>query len=596
MSVRGGQHHRPARPAGARGPGQAARPARGAPALGRRPGRGGHRHRRRRRGGRRRAGHLADQLGQGGAQAVVGPGRHHPGGPNLPPAGVSSVRQPGRQLELRAGPERLAGGGQGRPQPGAAGTDLGVERLGAGPRAGAEPGRPDPARGRRQGHQGPTVRGLGLGALQRLRPADHPVAGRRRRQGGLEEDRGHPARPGVAADHRRPHRGQRRPAAAGDRRRRRPGRRDRAGRRGRRPPGIADEEPEIMVRAGKEDPELNLLVGRPDPRVRRRGFLRVAGFLAAAGVAGYAGGTVAGWGDDSTGGAAAAADGQPVSGNRVNERLLNIYNWSDYIDDRTIPLFQALTNLRVNYDVYSSNEDLLARMKSGPTEYDIIVPTNNFIPTYMKLDLIEPLRQDLMPNLTNLDKEFVETDYDPGNRYTVPWQWGTTGIGFNRKRAGDEVDSWAAVFEPSSAMGGHVTLLREVTDLIGCALIYLGRSPNSIDDADLADVVKLVRSIKPKLKGFTTDTYIDELAASETWLAQGWSGDVFQAQDQNQDVSYAIPKEGSLRFVDVMAVPKGAPHPANAARFMNYVLHPRCRPGSPSTSATAPRCRWPSRC
>src|SRR5829696_6834694 len=143
-----------------------------------------------------------------------------------------------------------------------------------------------------------------------------------------------------------------------------------------------------MVRAGKEDPELNLLVGRPDP-------------LAAAGVAGYAGGTVAGWGDDSTGGAAAAADGQPVSGNRVNERLLNIYNWSDYIDDRTIPLFQAQANLRVNYDVFSSNEDLLARMKAGPTSYDIIVPTNNFIPTYLKADLIEPLRQDLIPNLTN---------------------------------------------------------------------------------------------------------------------------------------------------------------------------------------------------
>jgi putrescine transport system substrate-binding protein len=114
-----------------------------------------------------------------------------------------------------------------------------------------------------------------------------------------------------------------------------------------------------------------------------------------------------------------------------------------------------------------------------------------------------------------------------------------------------------------------------VTDLIGCTLIYLGRSPNSIEEQDLADVVKLVRSLKGKVRRFTTDTYIDELAANETWLAQGWSGDVFQAQDQNQDVSYAIPKEGSLRFVDVMAIPKGAPHPANAARFMNYVLHPK---------------------
>jgi spermidine/putrescine-binding protein len=330
-----------------------------------------------------------------------------------------------------------------------------------------------------------------------------------------------------------------------------------------------------MVRAGKEDPELNLLVGQPERRVGRRSFLQVAGLLAAAGAAGYAGGTVASWGDDDPPAAAGAAAGQPVSGNRVNERLLNIYNWSDYIDDRTIPLFQAQSNLRVNYDVFSSNEDLLAKMRAGPTSYDIIVPTNNFVPTYLDLDLIEPLRQDLIPNLTNLDREFVQTDYDPGNRFTVPWQWGTTGIGFNRTKAGGTVDSWSAVFEPAAAMAGHVTLLREVTDLIACALIYLGRSPNSIKDNDLADVVKLVRSIKPRLKGFTTDTYIDELAADETWLAQGWSGDVFQAQDQNQDVSYAIPKEGSLRFVDVMCVPKGAPHPANAARFMNYVLHPK---------------------
>jgi putrescine transport system substrate-binding protein len=137
------------------------------------------------------------------------------------------------------------------------------------------------------------------------------------------------------------------------------------------------------------------------------------------------------------------------------------------------------------------------------------------------------------------------------------------------------VDSWASVFEPPAAARGRVSLLREVTDLIGTALIYLGKSPNSSKDADLDEVVRLLQAAKPKLKKFTTDTYIDELAAGETLLAQGWSGDVFQAQDQNPDVSYAIPKEGSLRFVDVMCIPKGAPHPGNAARFMNYVLHPK---------------------
>jgi putrescine transport system substrate-binding protein len=329
-----------------------------------------------------------------------------------------------------------------------------------------------------------------------------------------------------------------------------------------------------MVLGGREDQDLNLLVP-PERRVGRRGFLRAAGLLGAAGVAGFAGGMAAGIARDGDGGGAAEPAVAAAPGNRRDERLVNIYNWSDYIDERTIPLFQARSNLRVNYDVYSSNEDLLAKLRAGPTQYDIIVPTNNLIPTYRRLGLIEPLRQDLIPNLSNLDKEFVDTDYDPGNRYTVPWQWGTTGIGYNTTHVpGGQVDSWAAVFEPSRAVAGRVSLLREVTDVIGCALIYLGKRPNSSSDADLAEVVKLVRSIKPKLKRFTTDTYIDELAAGETWLAQGWSGDVFQAQDANSDIAYVIPKEGSMRFVDVMCVPKGAPHPANAARFIDYILRP----------------------
>ena len=324
---------------------------------------------------------------------------------------------------------------------------------------------------------------------------------------------------------------------------------------------------------GRDDGrELNMLVQAPDRRVGRRGFLRVAALLGAAGAAGYAGGWIAGRGEDQ----GAAATPSAAAAAKPEDRVLNIYNWSDYIDDKTIPTFQAQANVRVNYDVYSSNEDLLAKMRAGPTDYDIIVPTNNFIPTYRRLGLIEPLQQELIPNLTNLDKEFVDTDYDPGNRYTIPWQWGTTGIGYDRRRVpGGKVDSWAAVFNPAAGMNGRVSLLREVTDLIGCALIYLGKRPTSAADADLREVVKLLRSLKRRLKGFSSDTYIDELSAGEAWLAQGWSGDVFQAQENNAEVQYAIPREGSLRFVDVMCVPKGAPHAANAARFMNYVLHPK---------------------
>jgi len=326
--------------------------------------------------------------------------------------------------------------------------------------------------------------------------------------------------------------------------------------------------------------DLNLLVEDPQQRVGRRGFLRVAALLGAAGVAGGITGGVAGYlagqanreddrQDRTTAGAA---------GPRRREQTLNIYNWSDYIDDRTIPVFQALANIRVNYDVYSSNEDLLAKMRAGPTTYDIIVPTNQFIPTYRRLGLLQPLRQDLIPNLVNLDKAFVETDYDPGNKYTIPWQWGTTGLGYNTKRVpGGTVDSWTALYEPNPSLGGRISILREVTDLIGCTLIYLGKDPNSTRDADLQQVVGTFKDLRRRVKQlkFSSDTYIDQLAAGELWLAHGWSGDVFQAQGDNADISYVIPKEGSLQWADVMCVPKDAPHPENAARFMNYVLHPK---------------------
>jgi putrescine transport system substrate-binding protein len=322
-----------------------------------------------------------------------------------------------------------------------------------------------------------------------------------------------------------------------------------------------------------EGRDLNMLLPVPQPRIGRRGFLQAAALLGAAGLAGYGGGWLAARG---RGGGSAGAAAQPAAAGRPEERVLNIYNWSDYIDDKTIPYFQALANIRVNYDVYSSNEDLLAKLQAGPTRYDIIVPTSWFIPTYRSENLIQPLRQDLIPNLVNLDKAFVDTDYDPGNRYTVPWQWGTTGIGYDRRHVpGGRVDSWASLYEPAASLDGRISMLREVTELIGCSLIYLGKSPNSSSDADLRAVVRLVRSLKSRLKGFSSDTYIDELSTGDAWLAQGWSGDVFQAQDSNANVRYTIPKEGSLRFVDVMCVPRGAPHPANAARFINYVLHPK---------------------
>jgi spermidine/putrescine-binding protein len=316
------------------------------------------------------------------------------------------------------------------------------------------------------------------------------------------------------------------------------------------------------VAGGRGDPQLNMLIEHPQARIGRRGFLRVGALLGAAGAAGC---TVGSKACPPTGGAV----------NRKPEQLVNIYNWSDYIDDRTIPAFQAHSGVRVNYEVYSSNEDLMTKMRSGSAEFDIIVPTSWFVPTYKRLGLLQPLPQDLIPNLKNLDKAFVETDYDQGNKYSVAWQWGTTGIGYNKAKVpGGKVDSWKAIYEPDQSAVGRISLIREVTDLIACTLIYLGKQPDSTSDADLQEVVRLIKSLKGKISKLSSDTYIDDLAKSRSYLAQGWSGDVFQAAERNADVVYTIPKEGSLQWADVMCIPKGAPHVRNAALFMNYVLQP----------------------
>jgi putrescine transport system substrate-binding protein len=313
--------------------------------------------------------------------------------------------------------------------------------------------------------------------------------------------------------------------------------------------------------------ELNLLIQRPGSRIGRRQALRVAALLGAAGALDACSG------DTSSPGQSQSAT---TLDNRPEEKVLNFYNWSDYIDEKTIPNFQKQSGIKVNYDNYSSNEDLLSKMRAGRTQYDIIVPTNWFIPTYLRLNLLQPIRFDLVPNARNVDPTFVKADYDPEGKYTVPWQWGTTGLGYNTTKVpGGSVDSWQSLYEPDASLGRKISMLKEVTDVIACTLIYLGKDPNSTDDADLKAVQDTVRGLKSKLSKFTSDTYIDELTANETFLAQGWSGDVYQAAAENDKVAYAIPKEGSLQWADVMAVPKDAPHPKNAATFMNYVLDPK---------------------
>lgn len=310
---------------------------------------------------------------------------------------------------------------------------------------------------------------------------------------------------------------------------------------------------------GKREDELRVLFikGMNEP-MSRRGFLRRAGTtgLVLAG---------AGW-------LSACGGDEGGSGDTEMSDQLNIYNWSDYIAEDTIPNFEEEFGVSVTYDNYSSNDTLLAKLQSGAAGYDIIVPSDYMVTTMLQLDLLQPINLDNVPNLENLYPRFREAPFDPGNEYSIPWQWGTTGIGYNMERVPDFRPSWEMMWDEQYS--GNITMLTEIRDVFAVALFRLGYDINTTDEAQINEAKELLLEQKSLLKHYTSDTYIDELASNDTWLAHGYSGDVFQAVAENESVGYAIPEEGAVIWVDSMCIPKDAPHKYTAEAFMNYVLQP----------------------
>jgi spermidine/putrescine transport system substrate-binding protein len=265
----------------------------------------------------------------------------------------------------------------------------------------------------------------------------------------------------------------------------------------------------------------------------------------------------------------AVAAGLP--GCKTHDSVLNFYNWSNYIDPDTIPTFEHEFGAKVNYDNFSSQDILTAKMRIGVFGYDLVVATDYKIAKMCKAGLIEPLDLSKIPNVKNLYPRFRSGPWDPGNLYSIPWQWGTTGIGYNQKMV-DKADSWDVMWDPRYA--GAISMLDEARDAIGVTLMSLGLDGNSLRPDDLREAQRKLIAQRPLLKHYTSDTYIDELCSNDLALAQGWSGDVNQARSENGDIGYSIPQEGSFIWVDNLCIPKGAPHPELAHEFMNFVLRP----------------------
>jgi putrescine transport system substrate-binding protein len=284
-------------------------------------------------------------------------------------------------------------------------------------------------------------------------------------------------------------------------------------------------------------------------------------------------------------------DSAPVAAAAEEEKVLNVYNWSDYIAPDTLAKFEKETGIKVTYDVFDSNEVLETKLVTGNTGYDVVVPSLTFLSRQIQAGVFMPLDKSKIPNLSNMDPAIQANiaKLDPGNTHSVNYLWGTTGIGYNVKKIkeifGDAapVDSWALVFEPENlaklkACG--VYFLDTPSEIIPPVLNYLDEEPNSFDPAVIAKAEARLKELRPSITQFHSSEYINALANGDACVAVGWSGDIFQAATRAEEanngveIAYVIPKEGAPMWFDMMAIPKDAKHPQNAHAFINFILRP----------------------
>lgn len=253
------------------------------------------------------------------------------------------------------------------------------------------------------------------------------------------------------------------------------------------------------------------------------------------------------------------------------EKSLNLFNWDTYIGETTLADFNAATGIEVKMDLYADNDELFAKLKGGNPGYDVIVPTNDMLERMIKAGMVVPLDHAKIPNMANIDKPFQDSAFDPGRKFSVPYMWGTLGIGYRKSKVEGAMDSWKWVLD-SDKFSGRISLLGDAQNVIGVALKYLGYSFNSTNMEELKKAEALLIAQKKHVKVFADDNGQDLLASGEVDLAQEWNGDIVQVMAEDQDLSYAVPTEGSLLWQDTMAIPTGAPHPGNAHAFLNFVL------------------------
>ncbi len=257
----------------------------------------------------------------------------------------------------------------------------------------------------------------------------------------------------------------------------------------------------------------------------------------------------------------------------AQEQVVNVYNWSDYIAEDTVSNFEALCGVSVTYDTYPTEDDMLARLRQGNPGYDIAVPSGTIMYLMIAEGLLEPLELANIPNAANLDETLVDLPFDPGNRYSLPYQWGTVGIGYNRTRVGGDITTWEEMF----SYEGPVSWIEDIRGIMGVALVMSGFDPNSSNPDEIAAARDFLIENGSNVVYINQDDGQEVLLRGEADIVMEYSGDIFQIIDECgcDDYAYIIPEEGAYVWVDNVVVPVGAPNKALAEVFIDYLLDPQ---------------------
>jgi spermidine/putrescine-binding protein len=260
-------------------------------------------------------------------------------------------------------------------------------------------------------------------------------------------------------------------------------------------------------------------------------------------------------------------------GGTKQSTTLNLYAWSEYIPQQLLDDFSKKYGITVNYDTYSSNEEMLAKLQAGASGYDVIIPSDYTVSIMIKQNMLEQIDTGQLKNFANLDPRFINRDYDPGNKYTIPYQWGTTGLVYDKTTVPSEPKNWADLWDP--AYKGRLVFLDDEREVIGMALEVLGFDRNSTNATELNQAEQKLIELKPNILKFDSDAPETAIISGEAWAGLVYNGNASLALAEDTNVVYICPTEGCTIWFDNLAIPKGAPHKDAAMLFLDWVLDPQ---------------------